>query len=399
MAIETQNPKLAALIIADHSLASPLILGRSLTELQIARVVATGARHIVCLVQQLSVPMLAVADNLRANGLTVDIVRSIGEAADAVHPDENVFLVASQVLVSGKILETMLAVKPPSLLCLDNDAKYGQFELIDLAARWTGYAVLNGASLRDVAAMIGDWDAASTILRHLVQAGAKRVVLPQAQADNAMLTARDSAEAFQAGRKLLSSLENISPSGFGERWFATPSSRLAARIAGELGLKSRLIRYSAVGFAVAAAVISLTGWLGSSLLLILIAYLAQSTGTRLAAALADLNPRDHVVRSLIAGSAAIAIGAFAITLASRTGQWGCLILGGLLLGSQFLIANRTAPRKSLAPWLADPLSGIVLLMFGTVFGSPIVGLFLSAGHSVASYLILDRLQHPPIDHE
>lgn len=399
MAIETQNPKLAALIIADHSLASPMILGRSLTELQIARVVAAGARHIVCLVQQLSVPMLAVADNLRANGLTVDIVRSIGEAADAVHPDENVFLVASQVLVSGKILETMLAVKPPSLLCLDNDAKYGQFELIDLAARWTGYALLKGASLRDVAAMIGDWDAASTILRHLVQAGAKRIVLPQAQADNAMLTARDSAEAFQAGRKLLSSLENISPSGFGERWFATPFSRLAARIAGELGLKSRMIRYSAVGFAVAAAMISLTGWLGSSLLLILIAYLAQSTGARLAVALADLNPRDLVVHSLITGSAAIAIGAFAITLASRTGQWGCLILGGLLLGSQFLIANRTAPRKSLATWLADPLSGIVLLMFGTVFGSPIVGLFLSAGHSVASYLILDRLQHPPIDHE
>jgi hypothetical protein len=146
-----QNIRLAALIIADEAVATPLVLGRSLTELQIARVVSAGARHVVCLVRQVSSQILAVADNLRANGLTIDIVRSVADAADAIHPDEAVFLVASQVLVSGKTLGELLSSGPPSLLCVGNDVATSQFEIIDATTRWTGYALLDGATLRSVA--------------------------------------------------------------------------------------------------------------------------------------------------------------------------------------------------------------------------------------------------------
>ena len=392
MAHETQIPRLAALIIADHPVELPLVLGRSVTELQIARVVATGARHIVCLVHQVSVRMLAVADNLRGNGLTIDIVRSITDAADAIHPEEQVFLVASQVLVSGKTLEA-LANKPPSLLCVENDPKYGQFELIDGSARWTGYAYLSGVTLRRVAAMIGDWDAASTLLRQMVQENARRVVLAQSQIDDSMLTVRDGADAIQAGRKLLN--EDIAyRGGFGERWIAKLISQLAARIAGELGLKSLVIEYAAVAIAVGAAIISLAGWLGISMLLLLFSYLAQSTGTRLAVAVADLNSRNALFRCVITGSATVITGSCAITLTSRTGQWGCLVLGGLLVGSQALLVSRQSSVKSSARWAADPLSSIVLLFLGIVSTLPLAGLFLATAHSTASYLYLDGRKRP-----
>ena len=117
MAIKTHIPRLAALIITDQSDGLPPVLGRSLPELQIARVVSAGARHIVCLVQQVSPQMLAVADNLRANGLTIDVVRSITDAADAIHPDENVYFVASPVLISDARFKS-LSFEPPSLLCV-----------------------------------------------------------------------------------------------------------------------------------------------------------------------------------------------------------------------------------------------------------------------------------------
>jgi hypothetical protein len=391
VAAETPNTRLAALIIAEDSLGSPLVLGRSLTELQIARVVATGARHVVCLVQQVSTQLLAVADNLRANGLTIDIVRSVADAADAIHPDEHVFLVASQVLISGKTLDTLLMSNPPAILCVENDAKYAQLELVDSSARWTGYALLSGATLRAVANMIGDWDAASTLLRQLVQEDARRISLSPSQIEDAMLSVRDSADAIRAGRKLLDE-RAFYRGGFGEWWIAQPISRLTARIAGEIGLKSRAIQYAAVGTAAAAAIIGLTGWLGISLFLLLISYLSRSTGDRLASALADLNPRGALFRSAIAAFTAVTISACSITFASRTGQWGCLILGALLVGSQLLIADRRLPVKSFARWLADPLSNITLLFLGIISTAPLAGLFFATGYSVASYLILARRQ-------
>jgi hypothetical protein len=384
-----QNIRLAALIIADEAVATPLVLGRSLTELQIARVVSAGARHVVCLVRQVSSQILAVADNLRANGLTIDIVRSVADAADAIHPDEAVFLVASQVLVSGKTLGELLSSGPPSLLCVGNDVATSQFEIIDATTRWTGYALLDGATLRSVANMVGDWDAASTLLRQLVQENARRIVLGPAQVADAMLTIRNSAEATQAGRKLLGE-DGDDRQGFGEYWLARPVSRFLARLAGELGLKSRIIEFAAIGAAVVAALVGLTGWLGVALSILLTAYFARSTAVLLGVALGEVHPRDAIFRSVMTGAAGVIVGACSITFASRTGQWGYLLLGGLLIGAQILIAQRRTGPRTFSHWLADPLGSIALLFLGVISTIPVAGLILAAGHAVVSYVLLNR---------
>jgi hypothetical protein len=389
VANEIQNIRLAALIIADEAVVTPLVLGRSLTELQIARVVSTGARHVVCLVRQVSSQILAVADNLRANGLTIDIVRSVADAADAIHPDEAVFLVASQVLVSGKTLGELVSSGPPSLLCVDNDAATSQFEIIDAATRWTGYALLDGATLRSVANMVGDWDAASTLLRQLVQENARRIVLNQAQVADAMLNIRNTAEATQAGRKLLDE-DGDHRQSLGEYWLARPVSRFLARLAGELGLKSQIIEFSAIGAAIVAALIGLTGWLGVALLILLTAYFARSTAVLLAAALGEIHLRGIVFRSVMTSAAVVIVGACSISFASRTGQWGCLLLGGLLIGTQTLIAQCRPSPRSFSRWQADPLSSIALLFLGVISTIPVAGLFLAAAHTVASYLLLNH---------
>lgn len=389
MVSELQNLRQAALIIADDDVTeSPLVLGRSLTELQIARVVAAGARHVVCLVRQVSPQVLAVADTLRENGLTIHIVRTIAEAADAIHPDETLFLVASQVLLSSKMLDDLVASGSPSLLCVKSETGATQFEIVDAAMRWTGYALLKGITLRNVANMVGDWDPASTLLRQLVQEDARRVILGSDQVAKVLLTVRDKADALKAGRKLLDD-GGEDHRGLGNHWLGRPIGRFLAQLAGELGLESKVIEYGAASAALIAALFALTGWLALGLFLLLGAILARVAALRLATALADTASRP-LVRIVIKAATLVVVCAHAVTLTSRSGQWGCLLLGGLLIGGQILVdQHRTTSNQSLR-WLSDPLSGVAILALGTVSILPITALLIAAVHVVASHLWLQR---------
>ena len=56
------------------------------------------------------------------------------------------------------------------------DGGYGElYERIDAGARWAGLAAIDGALLRETAAMLRDWDLQSTLLRRTLQAGARHV--------------------------------------------------------------------------------------------------------------------------------------------------------------------------------------------------------------------------------
>jgi hypothetical protein len=303
-----------------------------------------------------------------------------------------VFLVASQVLISTRTLTTLLDSGVSSLLCVANTPASPQFEIIDAAMRWSGYALLDGTTLRRVAGMVGDWDAASTLLRLLVQENARRVLLDGDQLADAMLVIRSDAEALSAGRKLLND-EIEEGDGLGSYWIGKPVSGFLARLGGELGLKSKIIEYTAVGAAILATLVGLAGWLGFGLFILLMAFLAKAAATRLASALGELNASDALFRAIMRGAAVVIVGACAVTLASRTGQWGCLLLGGLLIGSQILIAQRRALKSAIAKpnrWMSDALSTTIILLIGIASTLPVSGLFIAGAHAVGSYLWMHR---------
>ena len=61
------------------------------------------------------------------------------------------------------------------MLTVPDDADQPRFERIDAAARWGGMLLIDGARLRRTAAMLGEWDLESTLLRRAVQDGAARI--------------------------------------------------------------------------------------------------------------------------------------------------------------------------------------------------------------------------------
>ena len=173
---------LAALIAAqDHidvgdGLRATLPLaGRSVIEYQAGLAVAAGAGHIVILVERVPAALAQAVDRLRRQGLRIEIARSVADALDRFHPEERIILIADGAVAAQDAVDALAAGPAPALLALPDVQDYADFERIDAAERWAGFALLSKPALEATAQMLGDWDLTSTLLRRLVQAAAARI--------------------------------------------------------------------------------------------------------------------------------------------------------------------------------------------------------------------------------
>jgi hypothetical protein len=181
--VKDKGLALAALIIAietatgepDMLRATLPLLGRTVIEHQVRQAVGAGAAHLVLLVERMPAALTAALDRLRRDGIVIDVARTIGDAADRFHPDERLLLIADGCVADQPMLDALAALAPPALMTLPDRPDTGEYERIDATCRWAGLGLFDGAAIRSTAAMLGDWDAQSTLLRRAVQAGARRV--------------------------------------------------------------------------------------------------------------------------------------------------------------------------------------------------------------------------------
>ena len=179
---------LAALLIAietaagdgDALRATLPLLGQTVIEHQARQAVGAGATHLVLLVERMPSALTAALDRLRRDGVSIDVARSIADAADRFHPEERLLLIADGCVADQAMLDALAALAAPALMTVPDQADTGEYERIDAGSRWAGLGLLDGAAVRSTAAMLGDWDAQSTLLRRAVQAGARRVDCTQA---------------------------------------------------------------------------------------------------------------------------------------------------------------------------------------------------------------------------
>ncbi|KKC27601.1 hypothetical protein WP12_02625 [Sphingomonas sp. SRS2] len=173
---------LAALIAAqdqtdvgDGLRATLPLAGRSLIEYQAGLAIGAGATHVVVLVERVPAALAQAVDRLRRQGARIEIARNIPDALDRFHPEERILLIADGAVAAQGAVDALTAENAPALLALPDIQDYADFERIDAAERWAGFALLGKPALDATAQMLGDWDLTSTLLRRLVQADAARV--------------------------------------------------------------------------------------------------------------------------------------------------------------------------------------------------------------------------------
>jgi hypothetical protein len=385
--------RLAALLIAGDR-PGHAILGTPRVEFQIRRARAVGAAHAVILAERVTADLVDSVARLRSEGLSIDIARSAGDAAELIHPDEAVLLLESDLLVAPERLASLVAHERPALLCVRDEPGNERFERIDPTARWTGYALVDGDLLRRTVAMVGDWDLASTLMRHAVQDGAHRLTLTPDELKRELVAIDDPLDAQRAGRQLVAAAV-VPNAGWATRWLLGPLARVAAGFTGEMGIEARWVMLAGFVFSVVAVIAALVGWIVASLVFLLLGLfcdLAGDIGAQAGSGSGQLERWRYPVR---ASAAAIVVMAMGTTLFMRTLQWGCVVLVLVIIVATWLAAPLDRDDASLARWRADPAGHALIGLVGFVTGSPVGALVIAAIHTVISLgWVVRRVSRP-----
>ena len=373
---------LAALLIATES-PEPRILGTDPLQFQLRRARAAGVAHAVIYSERVTSPLLATVDRLRREGLSVDIARNVVDAAEFIHPDEGVMMIASDLIVSPERLTMLAESTEPVLLCVRDEAANDHFELIDPTARWTGFARIDGGLLRRTAAMVGDWDLGSTLMRRAVQEGAARMTLTADEARGHLIDLRGTTAAQRAGRQLVATTA-VENGGWAHHWLVAPAARLLARVVGDLGVEAQWVTLAGFAFFGLATACAMAGWIVASLLILLFGQMCDVAGGIGALAGAGTPKWEKWRFPVRAAAAIIVVAAMGTTLTLRTAQWGCIVLAAVVIGATWLASSFSRDDIGFSRWRSDPPGHAVIGVLGFALGSPVWALAASALHASVS---------------
>jgi hypothetical protein len=381
---------LAVLIIASekgdeagNAIAAMLpFVGQTLLEYQVRLARAAGGGHIVVLVEQLPAAMIALFDRLRADGIDVDIAREPRDAADKIHPEEQVLLFSPGFVGSREIVESLAVRSKPTLLTISDEPAHALFERIDAAERWSGLALLSGQSIRETAAMLGDWSISSTLMRTALQSGAERWRLEQPDSF-AIISNAHQAEAMSAA--LVRNIGETDQSPLDDL-IIQPLAKLITPYLLKWSAPLGLVAVIPFVLLAAALLLALLGWFATGFALFCLVSLVE----RIASTLLRVSARSD--GSLALFKQAKPFGFYILLLllgwevSGAIGNWGPLVLAGW--GSSILLL-RDQKDSALLKWQATIETGSLLMLFAMLFAAPIMGLLFIVGHGFAGQ-IADR---------
>jgi len=382
---------LAALILAqgdtDVAPASqPLLLtlgGQTLLERLAYQATRMGAGHIILCAGALPGGMVAALDRLKARGLDIALARSPREAADKLHPDENVLVYANVVFVQDDALALMVEANAPTMLTLPEPWGRDRFERIDATDNWAGVATLPASLIRETVAMLGEWAFAPTLIRRAVQQGVTRTPLAlrnEAETDEIAPIVQDD---LSGTARAIARHADVVADGALERLAIMPVLR---RFAAWVSLKpvsstmmaalALLLMAATVGVAVVNQPIPAFALLIAASATTLLTKLLGQTGVPEPKAMTRLLDWRCLVLPAVLMSAA------AYGFAGWKGQWATAIFA-LWLAVQMLITIHAARRGASLPlWRAGATGEALVLLVAYVAGWPMIGLGLLLLHAV-----------------
>jgi hypothetical protein len=260
-----------------------------------------------------------------------------------------------------------------------------EWELIDARARWGGLLLLDGALLRSTAAMLGDWDLQSTLLRRAVQTGSRFVEAPPGAL---ALLDRRSAIAMvedELGREAIEK-----PRGLIDRFFFLPAARALARPAMRAMLAPSWFDWAAIGLTLIGTLGFIAGWRWPGYAALLIAGPVDAVGQRIAAL--AWRPTSSGQWRIIA--TAVSILALGWRIFADGEGWGALTLALTVVGLWIAVTDhhRFIGKPAKRPlWLANLDDLIWLLLPFALFGAWRIGLGVIALDLFATLLMTQRL--------
>jgi hypothetical protein len=339
--------------------------GLTLIEFQARLLVAAGASQIILVIERLTPELLGAINRIGRRGVSVDAIRTAGEAAEKLHPLSRVMAVADGLMTTNDMMTPMLGVPGDVLLVTDDREGASRYERVGVRTAWAGLALLDPKRIAEVAAMPKDYDFQSTLLRVAAQSGAEQVRLPAGAAAEAHGIERDSRRLAEKGKAILSALVPR-PRPWADHFILAPLARAALPRLIAKGVPSVAVGGSAAVLALGGFAALWFGWPASGLLLAILAMIGLSIGETVA------NLRDEAIGVRLQRIALLATPALSALLLGRDSAAGWVAaIAGILAGTLVERAGTAATRRR---WWASPLAYPILMLPIMVWAPPLAAL-------------------------
>jgi hypothetical protein len=367
------------------------LAGQTLIEYQARCVAALGAAPVLVLVERVPVALNEAFERLRGEGIAVVAVGDGVEAASRFEAGSQVLLVADGIAPDMTDLARIAEDDEAMVMTVPDDEQHGGFERIDADNRWAGLARVEAGLVGATAAMIGDWDLQSTLLRRAVQAGVRLV----------RASSGDGAGPFLAEGGAMASFEQrllLASRGARSDWVSRYLLPLVEEVATERLMESRVrpewLMRSALVLTVGAAFAITRGWLGWAVALLVLTTPLDLVARRIG--LLRLRPLSPGLPSkrLLWPAAALALVALGWFVSRHGGGWGALVAA--LSAAAFAEAMRVE-RSGLQPpgshWYFSRRAAIVLAIPFAALGWWNAYLSLLAVYAATSFFLAQHFRH------
>jgi hypothetical protein len=363
--------------------------GRTLIEYQVRCAAAAGAAPIVVVVERVPQALQDAIERLRLDGVGVFAVSDVSEAVSRFEAGSMILLIGDGVVPPSDLVARVADEPEPAVATVPDDESHAMFERIDGESRWAGVALVDAHLLGSTAAMLGDWDLQSTLLRRTLQQGALRV--PVADSGEPLLA--DSADDLQDFQRRLFVASRGARPDWVARFLLPPVEEFATGHLMESGVRPLWLMWAALGLTLGGAFCFSRGWLGAGLGLLLLSMPLDLISSRLA----TLRLKPLAVRMLSRLALWPAAGVALITLGwwemRHVSGWGALVCA--IAAAAFAEASRIERRgiQDEELWLVSRRSAIVLAIPFALAGSWTSYLIVLLAYAMISFFIVQHVRH------
>jgi hypothetical protein len=367
------------------------LAGRTLLEYQVRCAVAAQAAPIVVVVERVPQALQDAFERLRLDGIGVFPVSDVNEAVSRFEAGSMILLIGDGVVPPVDLVSQLAEEPEPAVGTVADDEQHAAFERIDGESRWAGVAVVDSRLLASTAAMLGDWDLQSTLLRRTLQDGALRVRAADEGGEPLLAESADQLAGFQ--RAMLANSRGVR-SDWVSRYVLPPIEDFVTERLMETPVRPLWLIWSALALTLGAAFCFSRGWLGAGLGLVLVSTPLDLVAGRLATLrLAPFSVRLLSRRALwpAAGIALLALGWW--EWRHGTG-WGAIVTAAVT--AAFAEAARTEQASMPGThelWLFSRRNAVFAAIPFAIAGSWTAYLIAMMVYAAGSFFILQRVRH------
>lgn len=367
------------------------LAGRTLVEYQVRCAAAAGAAPIVVVVERVPQAMQDAFERLRLDGVGVFPVSDVSEAVSRFEAGSMILLIGDGVAPSAELVGTIADEPEPAVATVPDDESHAMFERIDAESRWAGVALVGAQLLGSTAAILGDWDLQSTLLRRALQEGARRVPVSEAGGDPLLAESAEDLQDFQ--RRLLIASRGARPDWV-SRHLLPRVEEFATEHLMQTGVRPLWLMWGALALTLGGAVCFSRGWLGAGLVLLILSAPLDLIASRLASLRLRPLPVRMLSRRALWPAAGVALLALGWWEMQHLGGWGALLSASC--AAAFAEAARLErPVQDSESWLISRRSAIVLAIPFALAGAWTSYLVALLVYAAISFFIIQHLRHQP----